>query len=148
MVAALALFGAMSITAEKGKLFHHMYGGEWGKQEIGFFVHRKAIEEKPDLVQRIVSSHVEAMNLFADVDKRYALEAKQSKLPQPVLEMTEKQFLHVDYRTNLADVATMAKRMHAAGWTGRDLSGDIEKNVDFSYLEKATGKSKTELSQW
>ncbi|MGH7004406.1 MAG: hypothetical protein ACREIP_10710, partial [Alphaproteobacteria bacterium] len=60
----------------------------------------------------------------------------------------EREFLKVDYRTNLADVATMAKRMHAAGWTKRDISGEIEKNVDFRFLEKATGRSKTALSAW
>jgi hypothetical protein len=42
----------------------------------------------------------------------------------------------------------MARRMHAAGWTKRDISGEIEKNVDFRFLEKATGKSKAELTQW
>jgi len=148
MAAALALFGAMSVTSGKGKLFHHMFGGKWGKQEIGFFVHRKLIEEKPDLVQRIVASHAEVIAKLADAALRLELEAKGSKLPAPVLAMTEKEFLRVDLRTNMADVAEMARRMHAQGWTKRDISGEIEKNVDFRFLEKATGKTKAELSAW
>jgi ABC-type nitrate/sulfonate/bicarbonate transport system substrate-binding protein len=148
MVVGLGLFGAMSITSGQGKLFDHLFGGKWGKQEIGFFVHKKAAEEKPDFIQRIVASHVEAIGMVSDPAKRVALEAKGSKLPAPVLEMTEKDFLRVDYRTDLADVATMAKRMSALGWTKRDLSGEIEKNVDFRFLEKATGKSKADLSKW
>ena len=148
LAGTLALFGALSITSGKGKLFHHMFGEPWGKQEIGFFVHRKLIEERPDFVQRIVAAHAEAITRVSDPAIRYELEAKVSKLPAPALAMTEKDFLRVDYRTNLADVALMAKRMHAAGWTKHDISGDIEKNVDFRFLEKATGKSKLELTKW
>lgn len=148
MAAALALFGAMSVNSGKGKLFHHMFGEKWGKQEIGFFVHRKLIEEKPDLVQRIVASYAEAIAKLADATLRLDLETKGSKLPAPILAMTEKNFLRVDLRTNMADVVVMARRMHAQGWTKRDISGEIDKNVDFRFLEKATGKTKAELSAW
>jgi NitT/TauT family transport system substrate-binding protein len=148
MVVGLGLFGAMSVTSGKGKLFQHMYAGKWGKQEIGFFVHRKLIDEKPDLVQRIVSSHADAIARVADPAKRYEMEQKASKLPPPVLKMSETEFLHVDYRTNVPDIAQMAKRMYAAGWTKRDLSGDVSKSIDLRFLEKATGKSGAELSHW
>jgi NitT/TauT family transport system substrate-binding protein len=148
MVAGLGLFGAMSVTSGKGKLFQHMYGGKWGKQEIGFFVHRNLIKEKPDLVQRIVASHAEAIARVADPQKRFEMEAKASKLPPPVLKMSETEFLHVDYRTNMSDIAQMAERMHAAGWTRRNLAGEVAKNIDLSFLEKATGRSRAELSKW
>ncbi len=65
--------------------------------------------------------HAEAIARVSEPDARHELEAKGSRLPVSVLAMTEKQFLKVDYRTNLADVATMARRMHAAGWTKRGL---------------------------
>ena len=42
---------------------------QFGKQEIGFIVNREAVQEKPDLVQRIVSSHVEAMSLSSATRK-------------------------------------------------------------------------------
>jgi ABC-type nitrate/sulfonate/bicarbonate transport system substrate-binding protein len=148
MVAGLGLFGAMSVISGKGKLFQHVYGGKWGKQEIGFFVNRRLIQERPEFVQRIVSSHVEAINRVAEPNTRFELEQKYSKLPAPVLKMSETEFLRVDYRTNLEDIATMANRMHAAGWTRRNLSGEIEKNVDLRFLEKATGKSRAELTKW
>jgi hypothetical protein len=111
-------------------------------------VNRRLIQEKPDFVQRIVSSHVEAINRVAEPNTRFELEQKYSKLPAPVLKMSETEFLRVDYRTNLEDIATMANRMHAAGWTRRNLAGEIEKNVDLRFLEKATGKSRAELTKW
>jgi ABC-type nitrate/sulfonate/bicarbonate transport system substrate-binding protein len=148
MASALALFGAMSITSGKGKLFHHLFGEKWGKQEIGFFLHKKLVEEKPELAQRIVASLAEAIAKLTDSTVRLELEAKGSKLPQPILAMTEKEFLRVDLRTNMSDVKLMAERMHAQGWTKRDIAGDVQKNVDFRFLEKATGKTKAELSAW
>jgi NitT/TauT family transport system substrate-binding protein len=78
MVTGLGLFGAMSVTAGKGKLFEHMYGGKWGKQEIGFFVHRRLTQEKADFVQRIVASHAEAISRVSDPEKRFELEQKYS----------------------------------------------------------------------
>lgn len=83
---------------------------------------------------------------LADADTRYTLDAKGSKLPPAILPMTEKQFLKVDYRANLADLASMAKRMHAAGWTKRDVSGDIDASADLRILEKVTGKSTADLT--
>lgn len=148
MASALALFGAMSITSGKGKLFHHMFGQKWGKQEIGFFLHKKLVDEKPELAQRIVSSLAEAIAKLADPTLRLELEAKGSKLPQPILAMTEKEFLRVDLRTNMSDAKLMAERMHAQGWTKRNIAGELEKNVDFRFLEKATGKSKAALTAW
>lgn len=148
MVVGLGLFGAMSVTSGKGKLFQHMYGGKWGKQEIGFFVHRRLAGEKADLVQRIVASHAEAIARVTDPAKRFDMEQKYSKLPAPVLKMSEIEFIHVDYRTNIPDIVEMANRMHAVGWTKRNLAGEVEKNVDFNFLEKATGKSRADLSRW
>ena len=60
----------------------------------------------------------------------------------------ERYDLVLSYRTNLADVALMARRMHAAGWTKRDISGEVERNIDLRVLEKATGKSKADLTKW
>ena len=48
----------------------------------------------------------------------------------------------------MSDIAQMAERMHAAGWTKRNLAGEVEKNVDLRFLEKATGKSRADLSRW
>jgi NitT/TauT family transport system substrate-binding protein len=36
LAGTLALFGAMSITSGKGKLFHHKFGGTWGNRRSVF----------------------------------------------------------------------------------------------------------------
>ncbi|MGN6462103.1 MAG: ABC transporter substrate-binding protein, partial [Pseudolabrys sp.] len=57
MAVAIPIFAALSITKGDAFFVKHLFGGKFGKQEIGFIVPRKLIAEKADLVQRIVNSH-------------------------------------------------------------------------------------------
>src|SRR5262249_13865909 len=94
MAMTLCLFGAIAIDKGDAKLVRHLFGDKAGKQEIGFIANRKLTQRKPELVQKIVSSHVEAMNTFmSDPDLRIELERKYSRLPDAVIAMQERQFL-------------------------------------------------------
>lgn len=149
MAMTLSVFGALAIHKGDATLVAHIFGGKAGKQEIGFIVSRKLIKDKPDLVQRIVSSHVAAMDMFlGKPDKQFELASKYSRLPPAVVSMEERQFLHYDYRTNVADLKAMAKEMKALGWAKKDVSSEIEKHLDFSFLSKATGKPVSALTHW
>jgi len=149
MAMTLAGFGALAIDKSGGRLVAHVFDAASGKQEIGFIVARKLIQQKPDLVQRIVSSHVEAMKLFlGNMDKQIEYEKKYSRFPPSVVEMAERNFLRYDYRTNVADLKAMAKDMQKLGWAKDDLSGKIDGTLDFSFLTKATGQSAADLSRW
>jgi NitT/TauT family transport system substrate-binding protein len=149
MAMTLAVFGALSINSGKGALFDHLFGGPNGKQEIGFLVRRDAIEKNPDLVQRIVDSHVAAMKTFVnDVPRQIALEGQFSKLPPPVIAMVQKDFLRLSYHTNMADLQLMSRQMHEIGWAKTDHSGDLGKFVNLHFLEKATSESAQQLSTW
>ena len=145
----LAGFGALAINNGDAKIVQHLFGSGFGKQEIGFIVARRLIQEKPDLVQRIVSSHVAAMKLFlGDADKQVQFESKYSRLPPAVVSMQEREFLRYDFRTNVDDLKTMAKDMKSLGWAKSDVSAEIDKHVDFSFLAKATGMTAADLSHW
>jgi len=149
MAMTLALFGALSINSGKGALFDHVFDKGAGKQEIGFIVRRDAVEKKADYVQRIVASHYEAMNGFvADVPRQIQLELKVMKLPEPVIAMVQRDFLRLSYRTNVADIALMAKQMHAIGWAKKDQSVEVARYVNFSFLEKASGEKAEALGKW
>jgi len=101
------------------------------------------------LVQKIVSSHVEAMNTFmGNPDLRIELERKYSRLPDAVIAMQERQFLKYNYRTNVADLKTMAKELRELGWVKEDYSDRVDKYIDFTFLAKATGQSPAQLSTW
>jgi len=149
MAMTLCLFGAIAIDKGDARLVRHLFGEESGKQEIGFIVHRKLIRDKPALVQSIVSSHVEAMNMFmGNPDRQVELERKYSRLPDAVIAMQERQFLRYDYRTNVADLKAMAKELRRLGWAKEDYSDRIDRYIDLTFLAKATGRPVADLSRW
>jgi ABC-type nitrate/sulfonate/bicarbonate transport system substrate-binding protein len=149
MAMTLSAFGAIAINKGDAVLYLHLFGGEFGKQEVGFIVSQKLIQTKPELVQRIVSSHVDAMRLFMDQpDRQIEFEKKYSRLPDPVIAMQEREFLKYNYRTNIDDIKKMARELFQLGWVKEDLSGKVDNFVDQTFLAKATGLSKAELSKW
>ena len=76
----LSAFGAIAIDKGDAVLFLHLFGGNFGKQEVGFIVTEKLIKEKPALVQRIVNAHVDAMKTFmGQPDKQIEFERKYSQ---------------------------------------------------------------------
>jgi NitT/TauT family transport system substrate-binding protein len=145
----LAGFGALAMEKSGARLVQHLFDSASGKQEVGFIVHRRLIQRNPDLVQRIVNSHVEAMKLFVgNMDKQVEYEMKYSRFPESVVNTAERQFLRYDYRTNVVDLKSMAKEMQQLGWAKEDLSSRIDNAVDLRFLAKATGQSVDSLSRW
>jgi NitT/TauT family transport system substrate-binding protein len=145
----LSAFGAISIDKGDAVLFLHLFGGNFGKQEVGFIVTEKLIKEKPALVQRIVNANVDAINTFmGQPDKQIEFERKYSRLPEPVIAMQERDFLRYNFRTNVADIRTMARELYQLGWVKEDFSPKVDGFVDLSFAAKASGLPPTELSAW
>lgn len=145
----LAGFGSLAMEKSHARLVQHLFEAGSGKQEIGFIVHRKLIQQKPELVQRIVSSHIDAMKLFVgNMDKQVEYEKKYSRFPPSVVDKTERTFLRYDYRTNVVDLKNMARDMHNLGWAKEDFGPRIDSATDFRFLSKATGQSVEALSRW
>jgi NitT/TauT family transport system substrate-binding protein len=149
MAMTLSGFGALAINKGDAYLYLHLFGGTFGKQEVGFLISQKFNQEKPELVQRIVQSHVDAMNLFiGKPEMQVKYEKEYSRFPGPVVEMNEREFLHYDYRTNIIDIKTMARELHDLGWVREDYGPKVDDYIDLHCLTKATGLSAAELSHW
>ena len=145
----LSAFGAIAIEKGDGVLFLHLFGGSFGKQEVGFIVMEKLIKEKPALVQRIVNAHVDAMKTFmGQPDKQVELEKKYSRLPDAVIAMQERDFLRYNFRTNVVDIRAMARELHQLGWVQEDFGPKVDTFIDLSFVAKASGLSPAELSTW
>ena len=145
----LSAFGAIAIEKGDAVLFLHLFGGSFGKQEVGFIVTEKLVKEKPALVQRIVNAHVDAMKTFmGQPDKQIEFERKYSRLPDPVIAMQEREFLQYNFRTNVADIKTMARELHQLGWVKEDFGPKVESFIDLSFVAKASGLPAAELSMW
>src|SRR5260370_22925815 len=135
MAMTLCVFGAIAIDKGYAKLVLHLFGDKSGKQEIGFIANRKLTRSKPAFVQKIVASHVEAMNTFmGNPDLRIELERKYSRLPDAVIAMQEREFLKYNYRTNVADLKTMAKELRELGWVKQEYSVPGDTYIDLALL--------------
>ncbi len=53
--------------------------------------------------------------------------------------------LYPDYKMYRASAVSIAKMMHDLKYANSDVSDAVQKNLDYSFLEKVTGKPKTEL---
>jgi NitT/TauT family transport system substrate-binding protein len=149
MAMTLSAFGAMAIDKGDAVLFLHLFDGNFGKQEIGFIVTEKLIKDKPDLVQRIVNKHVDAMKTFmGQPDKQIEFERKYSRLPDSVIAMQERDFLRYNFRTNVADIKAMARELQQLGWVKEDLSPKVDSYVDLTFAAKASGLSPADMSSW
>jgi NitT/TauT family transport system substrate-binding protein len=149
MVMTICLFGAIAIDKGDARLVRHLFSEQQGKQEIGFAVNGRRMRDRPEFVQRIVSSLVDAMDAFTgNTELRIALERKYSRLPDTVIDMQERQFLKYSYRTSIADLKSMARDLRDLGWVKEDYADRVEKYVDFAFLAKATGLSPAQLSSW
>jgi NitT/TauT family transport system substrate-binding protein len=149
LVMTICVFGAIAINKGDARLVRHLFSEQQGRQEIGFAVNGKRMRDRPEFVQRIVSSLVEAMDTFTgNTDLRIELERRYSRLPDAVIDMQERQFLKYSYRTNIADLKSMAKDLRALGWIKEDYTDRVEKYVDLTFLAKATGLSPAQLSSW
>lgn len=138
-VFALAPFAALAIEQGVGKLFSHVTDVPSGEQEIGFIVRKELVENNPDLVQRIVSANVEAMDsVINDLEKMFRLEMEYSGLPEPVIRMTYGDFLRINHEINLPGLKQAAKDTFELGWVQADYSDEIENYVDASFHKKAT----------
>jgi ABC-type nitrate/sulfonate/bicarbonate transport system substrate-binding protein len=149
MIMTTCVFGAIAIDKGDARLVRHIYSEARGKQEIGFAVNGRLMRDRPELVQHIVSSVVDAMDTFkSSADVRIALERKYSRLPDAVIAMQERQFLKYDYRTNIADLRNMARELRELGWVKEDYSDRVDKYVNLAFLARATGLSPAQLSTW
>jgi len=145
----LSAFGAIAIERGDAALFLHLFGGSFGKQEVGFIVTEKLIKEKPALLQRIVNAHVDAIKSFmGQPDKQIEFEKKYSRLPDAVIAMQEREFLQYNFRTNVADIKTMARELHQLGWVKEDFTSKVDSFIDFSFVARASGLPPAELSTW
>jgi ABC-type nitrate/sulfonate/bicarbonate transport system substrate-binding protein len=146
MAMTIAPFAALAIHNTGAKVFHHVYGKDAGQWEIGQAVRRDLVRDKPEFVQRIVSSHAEAMKMFvSDVAKQVEFEQREATFPKPVVEMIQKDFLRLTIKVTIDDLKLTAKQMFEVGWAKKDHSAEVEKYVDLSFLAKAMNLSEAEL---
>ncbi len=148
MVSTVSPFGAFPTVKGKAKVFYYPYDAPSGKNSIMLVVRGKDIRERRDFVQAAVSATVDLIKRAKrDPDWVFKVYAKDTGMPEPMLKHYLKN-VDFTYHMDVNDMKGAARMLYEMGWAKRDLSGEIGKAVDFSFLEKATGLSRRELSTW
>jgi ABC-type nitrate/sulfonate/bicarbonate transport system substrate-binding protein len=111
----------------------------------GTYVLQKLIDEKRDTVQELVTGSVKATALLkSDPEKWITLAERYTTQPRPVLLESIK---NCDLRTDhdLTMTYRAAETMFELGIIKKDVAAEMENAFDYSFLMKATGKSKEDL---
>jgi len=111
----------------------------------GTYVLQKLIDEKPAIVQELVSASVKATTILRnDKEKWITLAQHYTTQPRPVL---LESIANCDLRNDhdLTMTYRAAETMFELGIIKKDVASEMEQAFDYSFLAKASGKSKEEL---
>ena len=111
----------------------------------GTFLTQKAIDERPEMVQALVDATIKATDLIKRDRARWLKIAQHYLVQSP--EILTSAMDNSDPRVDL-DLTMLyrnAEVMLELGIIKRDVTQDMERAVDYRFLEKATGKKKEEL---
>lgn len=131
--------------------------GEFAKLNSALLVRTDAIKQYPNELQILVNAHVKAMNYYQANRGTWASDtAKVTLFDVPTMQhLMDPKSLGLDpkYWTNIEfsprlpakAIAEYAKSLFAGGILQKDVSGDIAAHLDYSFLEKATQMSASQL---
>lgn len=111
----------------------------------GTYVLQKLIDERREVIQEIVTASVKATAVLkTDHEKWITLAERYTAQPRPVLLESIK---NCDLRTDhdLTMTYRAAETMFDLGIVKKDVAAEMENAFDYSFLMKATGKSKEDL---
>ena len=141
-----------------GVLLSYPYdAGEFAKLNSGLIVRTDALKQYPDELQRLVNAHVKAIQFYQS--DRAALVTDTAKVtlfdtkvlnhlmnPQS-LGLDPKYWINMEFDVRLPKSALeqYAKLLFESGGVPKDVSAEVGAHLDYSMLEKATKKSRSEL---
>lgn len=145
LICSVDPFATQIREVKAAKFFAYPYDQAAGKLTNLIVTRSDVIKSKPAAVEETVRSiikvndlMVQDRNLFIDtiqkvtgLDKAIAVGAAANLYP--------------DYRMHRASAVEIARMMKELKYINSDVTAAVEKNLDYRFLEAATGKPKTEL---
>ncbi len=110
-------------------------------------VNRGFMEKHPDAVQRLVLAYTDILKTAQANPNRWAqIYAEKAGLPLPVAKESIRT-THLDPRIPLETIKRISKFLAEQGVVQKDVSGEIARFYDFTFLSRVTGKSPADLGQ-
>ena len=133
------------VTGGGRALFDLYEHSGWGKALGGFYVRQAFAEANRDLVQAVVEAVIKASDYIQkNRDERVALAMKLTGQSREVIERAVTN-TYPTLEMPLETIRGITRTMYEAGVIKKDVTSLLASHVDYSYLEKATGKKKEEL---
>jgi ABC-type nitrate/sulfonate/bicarbonate transport system substrate-binding protein len=138
-------YGSILMVEHGAKMISNLGDDSFGISNGGLYVHNDFIKKYPELTQDIVDATVKATE-FVIKDKNAWIERVRQFTGQT--EAVAK--LAVENCTPSHDIPIdtirqISTAMYDAGIHNRDVASTITKFIDYSFLEKSTGKTKEQL---
>jgi ABC-type nitrate/sulfonate/bicarbonate transport system substrate-binding protein len=131
--------------------------GEFARLNSGLLVRTAGLKQYANEIQHLVNAHVKAMKFYQDnLDAWVKDTAAVTLFDMPTaghlmnpagLGLDPKYWANVsfDYKLPADALSLYAKNLFASGFVPKDVSQEMVTRLDYSFLSKATGKSKAEL---
>jgi ABC-type nitrate/sulfonate/bicarbonate transport system substrate-binding protein len=137
---------ASILMLDKGaKMISNLGDDSFGISNGGIYVHNDFIKNHPDLTQDVINALVKATDFIVKNKQKWIERTmKVTGQSEAVAKMA------VDNCTPsvnipIKTIQQISKAMYELGIQNRDVTADLPKYIDYSFLEKATGKSKNDL---
>jgi ABC-type nitrate/sulfonate/bicarbonate transport system substrate-binding protein len=138
-------YGSILMVERGAVMISNLSDDAFGITNGGMFVHNDFIKKYPEMTQDIVSATVKATEFVATHRDAWIDRAREV-----TGQSQEVATLAVDNCTPSIDIPAttirgIAKAMYELGIQNRDVTDDLNHYIDYTYLEKATGKTKDQL---
>ncbi|SHI24239.1 ABC transporter substrate-binding protein [Pollutimonas bauzanensis] len=145
LVTSVEPFATQIRQANAAKFFAFPYDQAAGRLTNLVVTRSDVIAEKPQAVQETVRAIVKVdERISADKPLWIATIQKYTGLDKAIASDAVEN-LSPDYKIHRASAVAIARMMFDLKYITKDVSAAVEKNMDYRYLEAATGKPKTEL---
>lgn len=138
-------FASIMMIDSGAKMIANLHDESFGTSNGGLFVHNDFIKKYPELTQDIVDAIVKATNHVvtnrAAWVERTRTVTGQSEAVAAAAVANCSPSLDIPMQT----IRQISTAMFELGIQNRDVKDEIVKNVDYRFLEKATGKTKEQL---
>jgi ABC-type nitrate/sulfonate/bicarbonate transport system substrate-binding protein len=145
LICSVDPFATQIRVVKAAKFFDFPYDQAAGKLTNLIVTRSDVIEDNPKGVEETVRAIVKVNDMMAN-DKPLFVDTiqKVTGLDKAIAEGAVDN-LYPDYEMHRASAVAIAQMMRDLKYINSDVSEAVEKNLDYSFLEKVTGKPKTEL---
>lgn len=145
MICAVDPFATEIRMTKAGSFFDYPYHQAGGKLANVILTSPEMIRKHPAEVQATVDAVI-AINkaMMADHAKWAGTITKVTGLSPRMADVAITN-LYPDARMNSSQVLAIARMMHSLGYIQHDDTGTVASHLDYTFLEKATGKTKQQL---